>query len=92
MAAKLIRLTHKIEMQLHLVAESCTICKFSLQAASPETFGYTLVSWVSVRVKSNMFHNLDVSTKKSMFICRQQKAGQNHNMKTSSKSLKNIAQ
>jgi hypothetical protein len=26
MAAKLIRLTHKIEIQLHLVADSCTIC------------------------------------------------------------------
>jgi hypothetical protein len=26
MAAKLIRLTHKIAIQLHLVAESCTIC------------------------------------------------------------------
>jgi len=26
MAAKLTRLTHKITIQLHLVAESCTIC------------------------------------------------------------------
>jgi hypothetical protein len=26
MAAKLTRLTHKIAIQLHLVAESCTIC------------------------------------------------------------------
>jgi len=26
MAAKLTRLTHKIAMQLHLLAESCTIC------------------------------------------------------------------
>jgi len=26
MAAKLSRLTHKIAIQLHLVAESCTIC------------------------------------------------------------------
>jgi len=26
MAAKLTRLTHKILIQLHLVAESCTIC------------------------------------------------------------------
>jgi len=26
MAAKLIRLTHKIVIQLHLVTESCTIC------------------------------------------------------------------
>jgi hypothetical protein len=26
MAAKLTRLTHKIAIQLHLVAESCTVC------------------------------------------------------------------
>jgi len=26
MAAKLTRLTHKIEVQLHLATESCTIC------------------------------------------------------------------
>jgi hypothetical protein len=44
MAAKLTRLTHKIAIQLHLVAKSCTILQFSRQAASPETFGYTLVS------------------------------------------------
>jgi hypothetical protein len=28
MAAKLTRLTHKIAIQLHLVAQSCTICSF----------------------------------------------------------------
>jgi len=28
MAAKLTRLTHNIAMELHLVAESCTICSF----------------------------------------------------------------
>jgi len=39
MAANLTRLTHKIAIQLHLAADSCTIC----QAASPETFGYTVV-------------------------------------------------
>jgi len=38
MEAKLIRLTHKIAIQLHVVTE------FWLQAASPETFGYTHVS------------------------------------------------
>jgi len=43
MAAKLTRLTHKRAIQLNLVAESCTILKFSLQVASPETFGYTLI-------------------------------------------------
>jgi len=28
MAAKFIRLTHKIAIQLHLVAQSCTICSY----------------------------------------------------------------
>jgi hypothetical protein len=40
MAVKLTRLTHKIAIQLHLVAEIYHL-QFSLQAASPETFGYT---------------------------------------------------
>jgi hypothetical protein len=45
MAAKLTGLAHKIAIQLQLVAESCMYhLKFSLQAASPETFGYTLVA------------------------------------------------
>jgi len=35
MAAKLTRLTHKIMIQLHLVAKSCTICSSSFLAASP---------------------------------------------------------
>jgi len=43
MAAKLTRLTHKIAIQLQLVAESCYRLQFSLQAVSPETFGYTLL-------------------------------------------------
>jgi hypothetical protein len=45
MAAKLTRLTHKIEIQLRLVAQSFKLyhLQFSLQAASPEIFGYTLV-------------------------------------------------
>jgi hypothetical protein len=46
MVAKLTRLTHKIAtMQLHLVAESCTICSSRSQAVSPETSGYTLVDY-----------------------------------------------
>jgi hypothetical protein len=45
MAAKLTRLTYKTSIQLHLMAESCLYyLQFSLQAASPETFGYNLVS------------------------------------------------
>jgi len=42
MAAKLARLTHKIAIQLHPVTELYHL-HFSLQVASPETFGYTLV-------------------------------------------------
>jgi hypothetical protein len=42
MAAKLTRLTHKIAIRLHLVAELYHL-QFSLQATSPETFRYTLV-------------------------------------------------
>jgi hypothetical protein len=42
MAAKLTRLTHKIAIQLHIVRELYYL-HFSRQAASPETFGYTLV-------------------------------------------------
>jgi hypothetical protein len=42
MAAKLTRLTHKIAIPLHLVAESVPFAVF-LQAVSPETFEYILV-------------------------------------------------
>jgi len=51
MAAKLTRLTHKIAIQVRLVAESCTIRSSSLQAASAETWIYrrvTLASWYGV--------------------------------------------
>jgi len=40
MTAKLTRLTQKIAMELHLHAESCTIC-------NSETFWYTLLRWIS---------------------------------------------
>jgi hypothetical protein len=43
MAVKLTRLTQKTATQLYLVAESCYNLQFSLQAASPETSGYTFV-------------------------------------------------
>jgi hypothetical protein len=39
MTAKLTRLTHKIAIQLHLLARELYHLQFSLQAASPETFG-----------------------------------------------------
>jgi len=54
MAAKLTRLTHKITIQLHSGRELYHL-QFSLQAASPETFGYTLVcllhEWITKRFR-----------------------------------------
>jgi hypothetical protein len=44
MAAKLTTLTHKIAIQLHLVAnKELYHLQLSLQAASPKMFGYTLI-------------------------------------------------
>jgi hypothetical protein len=43
MVVKLTRLTHKIAIQLHLVGRDLYNLQLSHQAASPETFGYTLV-------------------------------------------------
>jgi hypothetical protein len=51
MVAKLTRLTHKIAIQLHLVAELYHL-QFSFQVASLETFGYTLVCHLK-EIKSN---------------------------------------
>jgi hypothetical protein len=59
MAAKLTRLTHKIATQLHLVAESYTILQFSLQAASPETFGYNLVHDSATHTTFYFEHSFD---------------------------------
>jgi len=43
MAGKLTRLTHRMAIQLHLVAESCTICSSHCRQPSWRTFGYTLI-------------------------------------------------
>jgi len=43
MAAKLTILTHKIVIQLPPSGRELYHLQFSLQAASPETFGYTLL-------------------------------------------------
>jgi hypothetical protein len=51
MAAKFTRLTHKIAIQLQLMAETCTIRSSRPQVASPETFRYTLVQ-LSAKTKS----------------------------------------
>jgi len=50
MAAKLTRLTHRITIQLQLVAETCIICSSRHQAARAKTSGYTLV------LEYNVFH------------------------------------
>jgi hypothetical protein len=42
MTVKLTRLTHKIAIQLHVVAQLYHL-QFSLQVTSPETFGNTLI-------------------------------------------------
>jgi hypothetical protein len=47
MAAKLTILTHKIAIQLHPSGRELYHLQFSLQAASPETFGYILVHVLS---------------------------------------------
>jgi hypothetical protein len=66
MAAKLTRLTHKIAIQLHLVAESCTICSFrSRQPVSPKTFGYTLVLWTE---GANMMSSLPTQQKRGQIL------------------------
>jgi hypothetical protein len=49
MAAKLTRMTHKIAILLHL--------QFSLQAASSETFGYTLLYFTPI-LMSNTSRNI----------------------------------
>jgi hypothetical protein len=56
MAEKLTRLTHKIAIQMHLVAENCTIC--SSRSRRPETFGYILVTVVEpgLNGKTSLHH------------------------------------
>jgi hypothetical protein len=43
MAAKLTRLAHKVRDTTASSGRKLYVLQFSLQAASPETFGYTLV-------------------------------------------------
>jgi hypothetical protein len=69
MAAKLARLTHKIAVHLHLVAESCTICS-SRQAASPDTFGYTLVPEMSTAVTTKISNSLLTATARGPQVTR----------------------
>jgi hypothetical protein len=48
MAAKLTRLTHKIAIQLHLVAERCTICSSRSRRPVRKLLRYTLVDWLAI--------------------------------------------
>jgi hypothetical protein len=64
MAAKLTRQTHKLAMQLHLVAEIYHF-QFSLQAASPDAFGYIFIhsSMLMELCLENVLHkNLKLKT------------------------------
>jgi hypothetical protein len=47
MTAKLTRLTHKIAIQLHLVAESYTICNSRSRRPVRKLFGYNLLKFAS---------------------------------------------
>jgi hypothetical protein len=56
MAAKLTRLTHKIAVQLHLVAESCTICSSRFRWPVRELFDTRshFFVWISPRVAQSV--------------------------------------
>jgi len=63
MAAKLTRLIHKIAIQLHLVSgRDLYHLLFSLQAANPGTFGYTLVYSAISYIHMQRCHNYLLST------------------------------
>jgi hypothetical protein len=71
MEVKLIRLTHIILIQLHLVAELYHL-QFWLQAASPEACRYTVVnnkSKVNNNVYSVTFVNVRVATNVFVIDC-----------------------
>jgi hypothetical protein len=59
MAAKLTRLTHKIAIQLHLVAENCTIC--SSRSRRPVRRLLDTPSYIAphIHVESNYRENLE---------------------------------
>jgi hypothetical protein len=69
MAAKLTRLTHKIAIQLH---QLCHL-QFSLQAAGPETSGYTLVfctnnAFTFTSVKTNLITSENMTRFRRIFF------------------------
>jgi hypothetical protein len=57
MVAKLTRMTHKIAIQLHLVAESCTICSSHSRQKLVDTSSYT--DWDTIRYSELTIKNKD---------------------------------
>jgi hypothetical protein len=53
MVAKITRLTHKITIQLHLVAENCTICSSRSRRKLLDTYSYVTVLSVVLTRKSS---------------------------------------
>jgi hypothetical protein len=64
MAANLTRLTHKIAIQLHLVAENCTTCSSRSRRSVRKLFGYTLVHHVKMK---HLNHGVRVYTGATIF-------------------------
>jgi hypothetical protein len=56
MAAQLTRLAHKIAIQLHLNGRELYHLQFSLQTASPGTFGYTRILLVLISLVSESIY------------------------------------
>jgi len=72
MAAKLTRLTHKIAIQLHVVAESCTIC--SSRSRRPvqkllDTPSYTYVILVTNLIKKFTWYCFDAISNPGPPVC-----------------------
>jgi hypothetical protein len=68
MAAKLIRITHKIAIQVHLVAESCTTRSSRMRTASPETLIHPRTLTYFKIIVCHMFSHLSGSSIKSPVI------------------------
>jgi hypothetical protein len=66
MAAKLTRLTHKIAIQLHLVAESCTICSSRARGPVRKLFDtpsyYPSILLDEVRKTTKTYQNIQISS------------------------------
>jgi hypothetical protein len=95
MAAKLTRLTHKIAIQLHLVAERCIIC--SSRSRRPvlkllDTPSYTIKNREAL-LEASREVCLQVNTEKTTHgvVCRQRNVGHYHKLLIVNKSYENVA-